>query len=87
MAYQKTFNLIHYSVNIHLLKLFDAAKGNALTFSVVLFRSDFVLISEMNHMKTRKNQYVRTMSCSPECLAGATNRGPTMAPEAQTPSQ
>jgi hypothetical protein len=39
MEYQKTFNLIHYSVNIHLLKLFDAAKGNALTFSVVLFNT------------------------------------------------
>ena len=56
-------------------------------FSVVLFRSDFVLVSEKNHVKMHKNQCVRTMPCSPEGLSGATNRGHTMAPEAQTPSQ
>jgi hypothetical protein len=27
-------------------------------FSVVLFRSDFVLFSEKNHMKVHKNQWV-----------------------------
>ena len=64
-------------------------RGKALLadFSVVLFRSDFVLVSEKNHVKTHKNQCVRTMPCSPEGLSGATNRGQTMAPEAQKPSQ
>src|SRR4030095_796476 len=47
-------------------------------FSVVLFRSDFMLVSEKNHVKTHKNQWVRTMSCSPKCLSGTTNRGHTV---------
>jgi hypothetical protein len=51
-------------------------------FSVVLFRSDFVLVSEKNHVKTHKNQWVLTMSYSPECLSGATHRGQPPAPEA-----
>jgi len=56
-------------------------------FSVVLFRSDFVLISEKNYMKAHKNQWVCTIPYPPECLAEATSRGQTMAPEAQKPSQ
>ena len=56
-------------------------------FSVVLFRSDFVLVSEKSHMKVHKNQRVRTMLYSPECLSDATSRGQTMAPETQKPSQ
>jgi hypothetical protein len=53
----------------------------------VLFRSDFVLVSEKNHMKTLKNQWAWTMTYPPERLAGATGRGQTMAPEAQQPAQ
>ena len=50
-------------------------------FSVVLFRSDFVLFPEQNHVKALTNQWVLTMPPHPERLAGATSRGPTMAPE------
>ena len=56
-------------------------------FSVVLFRSDFVLVSEKNRMKAHKNQCAWTMLYSPECLSGATSRGQAMAPEVQTPAQ
>ena len=56
-------------------------------FSVVLFRSDFVLVSEKNHMKVPKNQWVWTMPYPSECLSGATRRGHTTAPEVQTPAQ
>src|SRR5712691_10462566 len=56
-------------------------------FSVALFRSDFVLFSEQNHMKAHKNQWVWTMPYSPEHLSGATSRGQTLAPEAKKPSQ
>jgi len=56
-------------------------------FSVVPFRSDFVLFSEKNHMKTHKNQRLWTMPYSSERLSEATHRGQTMAPEAQKPAQ
>ena len=56
-------------------------------FSVVLFRSDFMLVSEKNHMKVHKNQWLLAMLYPPEHLAGATRRGQTVAPEAQNPSQ
>jgi hypothetical protein len=56
-------------------------------FSVVLFRPDFVLVSEKNHMKAHKNQWVWIMTQPPERLSGATRRGQTTAPEVQTPSQ
>ena len=56
-------------------------------FSVVLFRSDFMLFSEKNRMKVHKNQWVLTMPCPLERLSGATSRGQTMAPEVQTPLQ
>jgi hypothetical protein len=50
-------------------------------FSVVLFRSDFMLFSEKNCMKVHKNQWVLTMPCPLERVSGATSRGQTMAPE------
>ena len=53
---------------------------NATDFSVVLFRSDFVLVSEKNHMKVHKNQWIGTMSYPPERLSGVTRRGQTMVP-------
>ena len=56
-------------------------------FSVVLFRSDFVLFSERNHMKVLKNQWLYTMPYPSERLPRATRRGHPMAPEAQRPSQ
>ena len=56
-------------------------------FSVVLFRSDFMLFSEKNHMKAHTNQWVLTMPYPLERLAGATSRGQIMAPERQKPSQ
>ena len=49
-------------------------------FSVVLFRSDFVLFSEKNHVKVHTNQWIVAMSYPPERLAGVTRRGQTMAP-------
>ena len=61
--------------------------AKASDFSVVLFRSDFMLFSEKNRMKVHKNQWVLTMPCPLERLAGATSRGQTMAPEGQKPSQ
>ena len=62
--------------------------GNKLTdFSVVLFRSDFVLVSEKNLMKVLQNQWVWTMPDPFERLAGATRSGHTTAPEVQTPLQ
>ena len=60
---------------------------NNTDFSVVLFRSDFMLFSEKNRMKVHNNQWVLTMPCPLERLAGATSRGHTMAPEGQKPSQ
>jgi hypothetical protein len=50
-------------------------------FSVVLFRSDFVLFFEKNHVKSLKNQWVLAMPYPSERLTGATRRGYTMAPE------
>ena len=56
-------------------------------FSVVLFRSDFMLFSEKNRMKVHENQWVLTMPYPLERLAGATSRGQTMPPGGQKPSQ
>src|SRR5919199_1880400 len=56
-------------------------------FSVVLFRSDFVLFSEKNHVKALKNHQVWIMPYPPARLSGATSRGQTTAPEVQKPSQ
>jgi hypothetical protein len=56
-------------------------------FSVVLFRSDFVLFSEKNHVKVLKNQRVWTMPYPPERLSGATSTGQTTPAEVQKPSQ
>jgi hypothetical protein len=44
-------------------------------FSVVLFRSDFVLFSEMNHMKMHMNQWLLTLPSLPDLPCGATNQG------------
>ena len=56
-------------------------------FSVVLFRSDFVLFSEKNHVKALQNQWVLTMPDYSERLAGATRSGHTTAPAVQKPAQ
>src|SRR5215468_5253529 len=56
-------------------------------FSVVLFQPKFMLFSEKNHVKAPKNQWVWIMPYLPGCLSGAIRRGPTTAPEMQTPSQ
>jgi hypothetical protein len=56
-------------------------------FSVVLFRPNFMLVSDKNLMKAHKNQWVLTMPCPLERLSGAASRGQTMAPEGQKPSQ
>ena len=50
-------------------------------FSVVLFRSGFVLVSEKNRMKVLKNQRIMTVPSPSERLAGATRRGQPRAPE------
>jgi hypothetical protein len=67
--------------------IYKAQPAIAPDFSVVLFRSDFMLFSEKNRMKAHTNQWVLTMPYPLERLAGATNRGQTMAPERQKPSQ
>jgi hypothetical protein len=56
-------------------------------FSVVRFRSKFMLVSEKNRMKVLKIQWLRIMPYPPECLAGAISRGQTLVPEVQTPLQ
>jgi len=56
-------------------------------FPVVLFRSDFMLLSEKNCMKVCENQWVLTIPYPPKYLSRATSRGQTMVPEAQKPSQ
>src|SRR5262252_2780024 len=43
-------------------------------FSVVLLRSDFVLVSEKNHVKVHKNQWVFDHAISSKRLAGATRK-------------
>jgi hypothetical protein len=65
----------------------DVRSRQGTDFSVVLFRSDFVLFSEKNHMKVPKNQWVWIMPYHPERLSGATSRGQITAPEVQKPSQ
>jgi len=62
-------------------------RSDCTDFSVVLFRSDFVLFSEKNRVKAAKNQWVWIMPYHPERLSGATSRGQIMAPEVQKPSQ
>ena len=44
-------------------------------FSVVLLRSDFVLVSEKNHVKMHKNQWFLTPLSPLDVLCRATNRG------------
>ena len=64
-----------------------ASRSKTADFSGVLFQSDFVLASKKNHMKTHKNQWVWAAPHLPEPLSEAISRGPTVAPEAQKPSQ
>jgi hypothetical protein len=52
-------------------------------FSVVLFRSTFMLFSEKNHVKALKNQWVSSRPWPSERLARATSRGHITAPEVQ----
>ena len=59
---------------------FEEVRARKPDFPVVLFRSDFVLVSEKNHMKVHKNQWIGTMSYPPERLSGVTSRGQTMVP-------
>jgi hypothetical protein len=61
-------NLAESRVTIDLQKKF-------LDFSVVLLRSDFVLVSEKNHMKAHKNQWLLPLPSLPELPCGATNQG------------
>jgi hypothetical protein len=56
-------------------------------FSVVLFRSEFVLFSEQNYMKALQNQWLWARPYAPARLAGATRRGHTTVPEVQRPAQ
>jgi hypothetical protein len=53
----------------------------------VLFRPNFMLVSEEHPMKTHKNQWLWSMLYPPEHLSGATSRGQTTAPEVQKPWQ
>jgi hypothetical protein len=56
-----------------------AGRGEGSDFSVVLLRSDFVLVSEKNRMKVHKNQWLLAMTYPPERLFGATRRRHTLA--------
>src|SRR4029434_10195397 len=62
-------------------------RRNTSDFSVVLFRPHCMLVSEKNHVKELKNQWIWSMPYPSKRLSGATRRGPTTAPEVQTPSQ
>jgi hypothetical protein len=44
-------------------------------FSVVLFRSDFVLFSEKNHVKVHKNQWLLNSFSPPDIPWEATHHG------------
>jgi hypothetical protein len=68
------------STRVLLLAAYNEDGAKESDFSVVLFRSDFVLVSEKNHMKVHKNQWIGTMSYPPERLSGVTRRGQTMVP-------
>jgi hypothetical protein len=46
-----------------------------------------MLVSEKNHVKVHKNQWVFDHAISSKRLAGATRRGQTRAPEGQKPSK
>jgi hypothetical protein len=56
-------------------------------FSVVLFRSDFVLVSEKNHMKVHKNQGIGTMPILPNAFLGSQAEDKLWHLVAQKPSQ
>jgi hypothetical protein len=56
-------------------------------FSVVLFRPHCMLVSEEFPMKSHKNQWVWSMLCPPEHLAGAISRVQILVSGVQTPSQ
>ena len=44
-------------------------------FSVVLLRSDFVLVSEKNHVKMHKNQWLLILPSPPDLPWGAIHQG------------
>jgi hypothetical protein len=44
-------------------------------FSVVLFRSNFMLVSEEDLMKVHKNQRLLSLLFPPDIPCGATNQG------------
>ena len=48
---------------------------NVTDFSVVLFRSDFMLASEAHSMKVHKNQWLLTLPSPPDLPYGAMNQG------------
>ena len=52
-----------------------AINGYMADFSVVLLRSDFVLVSEKNHVKMHKNQWLSTPLSPLDIPWRATNRG------------
>jgi hypothetical protein len=56
-------------------------------FSVVLFRSNFMLVSEEYPMKTHKNQWLLNVLSPPDTPCGATSQGQTMMSGVQSPSQ
>jgi len=60
---------------------------NDTDFSVVLFRLDFVLVSEKNHMKVHKNQCVGLCHILPNALLESPAEGKPQPLEAQKPAQ
>jgi hypothetical protein len=56
-------------------------------FSVVLFRSDCILVSEEYLMKAHKNQWLSTQSPCLISLGEPRTKAHPMVPEVQTPSQ
>jgi len=56
-------------------------------FSVVLFRPNFMLVSEEHPMKTHKNQWLLILLSLPVSLVEARIKAHTLVPEGQTPLQ
>jgi hypothetical protein len=64
-----------------------ATLPKAADFSVVLFRLDFVLVSEKNHMKVHKNQCIGPCHIPPNALLELPAEGKPQHLEAQKPAQ
>jgi len=53
----------------------EFSRENETDFSVVLFRPNFMLVSEVHSMKVHKNQWLLTLPSPFDFPRGATNQG------------